>query len=73
MKLQIRLDTQTDVNKFVHAVSALPYKVTVTDNNGLRVNGKSVLGMIYSLEFAELWCECEHDIYGTIKDFLVDL
>lgn len=73
MKLQIRLDTQTDVNKFVHAVGALPYNVTVTDNQGLRVNGKSVIGMLYSLEFSELWCECEHDIYSTIKDFVVDL
>jgi len=73
MKLQIRLDTQNDVNKFVHAVAALPFGVTVTDNKGLRVNGKSVLGMIYSLEFAELWCECEQDIYNVIKDFVVDL
>ena len=72
MKVQIRLDTQTDVNNFVHAVNGLPYNVTVTDNQGLRVNGKSVLGMIYSLEFAELWCECEHDIFEIIKDFVPD-
>ena len=71
-RVKIRLDTQTDVNNFVSTVIGLPFSVTVTDNNGLRVNAKSLLGMLYSLEFEELWCECQFDIYEIIKDFVIN-
>lgn len=70
-KYKIRLDTLSDVNKFVKITSAISSKVTVTDNQGLKVNGKSILGMMYAMEFDELWCESEVDIYQAIEKFLV--
>lgn len=70
-KYKIRLDTLSDVNKFVKITSAINSKVTVTDNQGLTVNGKSILGMMYAMEFDELWCESEADIYQAIEKFLV--
>ena len=71
MKVKIRLDTVTDANKFAAITSTLEGKITITDTKGLRVNAKSVLGALYALEFTELWCESENDIYSHIRDFVV--
>lgn len=72
MRVKIELDTRTDVINFVHLTNQVKVPVTVTDNNGLRVNAKSVMGMLYSLEFAELWCECEEDIFSLIHNYVVE-
>ena len=68
---KIRLDTLSEVNKFVKIACGIDGQVTITDKQGLRVNGKSVLGMLYAMEFAELWCESDKDIYHLIENFLV--
>ena len=71
-KYKIVLDTVSDVNKFVSiANSFLNSTITVTDNNGLRVNAKSLMGMLYALEFEELWCESESEIYEAIRDYVI--
>ena len=71
MKVKIRLDTGADAIKFSNIASRLTADVYVFDNNGLRVNAKSVLGMLYTLEFDELWCESNKDIYSHIEEFVV--
>jgi hypothetical protein len=71
MKVKIRLDTTKDAKDFSNTCAFLPGKITVTDNNGLRINAKSLLGMLYALEFEELWCESERDIYTSISNFIV--
>lgn len=71
MKNKIRIDTIQDVSQFVSIVSQLDGKITITDNQGLCVNAKSVLGALHALEFTELWCESENDIYTAIEDFIV--
>lgn len=72
MKAQIELETQTDVMNFVKIATEIEEDVTVTDGDGLRVNGKSLMGMLYALEFNELWCECQVDIYQKIKNYIVE-
>lgn len=71
MKVKIRLDTGADAIKFSTIASKLPGDIHVLDNAGLRVNAKSVLGMLYTLEFSELWCESDHDIYSHIEEFVI--
>ena len=71
MKVKIRLDTGNDAAQFSNICSKLDGKITVTDNKGLRINAKSLLGMIYALEFDELWCESDIDIYMSVRDFVV--
>ena len=71
MRVKIRLDTITDANKFAAITSTLDGKITITDAGGLRVNAKSVLGALHALEFSEIWCESENDIYSYIHDFVV--
>lgn len=72
MKYKIILDTVSDVTTFVKNVSTeKDAKITVTDNSGLRVNAKSLMGMLYALEFDELWCESDTEIYEKIRQFVV--
>lgn len=72
MKVKIRLDTMRDIQRFVGITSKIPSnsKITVTDNNGMVVNARSVMGMIYAMEFSELWCESDKDIYSSIREFV---
>lgn len=72
MKMKINLDTMKDAMAFVKAVATLEGNITLTDGSGLRVNAKSTLGVIYSLEFNDLWVESEKDIYSHIYQFMAD-
>ena len=72
MKYKIVLDTVSDVTTFVkNVITEKEANVTVTDNRGLRVNAKSLMGMLYALEFEELWCESDTEIYEKIKDYVI--
>lgn len=71
MRAKIRLDTSTDANKFVNITSQLKGKITIIDAEGYRVNAKSILGALHALEFTEIWCESEYDIYEAIKNFII--
>ena len=74
MKTKIRLDTVTDAAKFVSICSRFDdcVNIHIKDNKGMCVNAKSLMGAIYSLEFTEIWCESDIDIYTAIKDFAVE-
>lgn len=72
MRNKIRLDTYKEVSDFIAITSKLEGKITVTDNDNHRVNAKSLLGMLYSLEFEELWVESKNDYYNELKDFIVE-
>lgn len=71
MKARIRLDTMRNVQDFVNIASAMHGNVYITDNAGLKVSAKSLLGALYAMEFDELWCEAEEDIYHNIQDFII--
>ena len=71
MRAKIRLDTLRDVNEFVRICSGIGAGVYITDGKGLCVSAKSILGAMYALEFDELWCECDEDIYRYIERFVV--
>ena len=44
----------------------------IKDNEGMCVNARSVIGMLYAMTFNELWCESDNDIYQNIKDFIIE-
>ena len=72
MKIQIRLDTMSDVHGFVKIATAQKCAVHITDGAGLKVSAKSILGALYALEFDELWCESDEDIYNAIRKYVKD-
>ena len=72
MRTKINLDTMKDINDFVRICTGVTVPVHITDGAGLKVSGKSLLGVMYAMEFTEIWCECEKDIYYDIERFIVD-
>ena len=72
MRARIRLDTITDIATFVLVASQIKAGVYLTNNKGLKVDGKSFLGVAHAHEFDDLWCECEKDIYTEIKKFVIE-
>ena len=66
---RIHLETESDIVDFISRVTPLGCPVVVTDGEGMRVNAKSMLGMLYAMTFSEMWCECDKDIYIYIRDF----
>jgi hypothetical protein len=71
MKAKINLDTMRDINDFVRICTGIKSAVHITDGAGLKVSGKSLLGVMYAMEFDDIWCECEQDIYSDIQKFIV--
>ena len=71
MRSKIRLDTMRDINDFVRICTGISHDVHITDGAGLRVSGKSLLGVMYAMEFTDIWCECDVDIYNDIKKFVI--
>lgn len=71
MKVKIRIDTLQDAKNFVEITRNIPADIFVIDNRGLKVNAKSLLGVLYSMEFSELWCKSKKDIYQLIKNFII--
>lgn len=70
MKVKIALDTMNDVVKFVAITSQIPHNVTLVSEH-FRVSAKSLLGALCSMEWDEIWCECEVDIYNKIEKFAI--
>ena len=72
MRAKIRLDTMRDINEFVRICTTTVPAVYITDGAGLKVSAKSLLGVVYAMEFGEIWCECETDIYCHIEKFITE-
>lgn len=72
MRYRIRLDTMAEVNRFVGVATKVKGKLILTDGDNFTVNGKSLLGAMYTFEWDRIFCESENEIYHLIKDFVVD-
>lgn len=71
MRVKIRLDTLKDAQRFAEIAESCEGWVHITDSNGMCVNGKSVIGALHAMEFSEIWCESENDIYTKIQGFVI--
>lgn len=72
MRVRVNIDTVTDIANFVLIANQVKTNVYLTNNNGLKVDGKSFLGVAHAHEFDELWCECDEDIYTKIQNFIIE-
>lgn len=71
MRHKICLDTMSDVREFVKIVQDYDkHNIFITDGNRMRVNAKSVIGVLYSMEFDNIWIESDIDIYSKISKFI---
>ena len=60
----------SDIKDFVSSVARADCSVHLTDGNNLTVSAKSILGVVYTMEWANVYCECEKEIYHLIRDFI---
>lgn len=73
MKVRIALDKMSDVVGFVNAVSGVPHEVFLSDGKRQQVCAKSQLGAILAkMEWDEIYCECEADIYAIIARYTAE-
>ena len=72
MKVKVRLDTLSDVNKFVGIASGISADVYLTDSKHFTVNAKSILAVMYTMEWSEVYCTCEKNIYYSIQDYVIE-
>ncbi len=72
MKVKVRLDTLSDIKGFVNALSDVAEQVHLTDGNNLTVSAKSILGAMYTMEWNEIYCTCDRDIYRFIQNYIVE-
>ena len=70
-RTEIRLDTLSDVNKFVEAMSGVKEKVWLADDDGNRVSAKSLLGALYSMEWTHIYCYCEDNITMELFPWII--
>lgn len=71
-RIKIRLETMTDINKFISIVTPLPGKIIIKNSTeDFIINAKSIFVMICALNYNDLWLESENDIYSHIRDFVV--
>ena len=66
MRIKIRLDTYNDVKEFVEISNRIDSIIYLEDGNGLRVNAKSLLGALYTMEYNDIYCVCADDISNKI-------
>ena len=71
MRARINLETQSDILELVNIASKFDFKIKVKDGSGNCVDAKSIMGMLYSLEFEETYIESEKDIYRDITKFVI--
>ncbi|MBE6583330.1 MAG: hypothetical protein E7648_08735 [Ruminococcaceae bacterium] len=73
MRIKIRLDTMSEINAFVSVMTKTGANVFLTDKDrNFIVSAKSMLGAVYSMEWDEVWCESDEDIYHVVSKFAAD-
>lgn len=70
---KIRLETLSDANDFLFAVANVPTEVYIRSGKHLCTSAKSALGChMARIEWNNLVCECERDIYTKISKFIIE-
>ena len=70
MRVKVELETMNDVTQFVAIATQVAEPVYLVGND-FRVSAKSLLGALYTMEWDDVWCECERDIYTKIEKFVI--
>jgi hypothetical protein len=76
MNAKIRLDTRQDVDTVFKVASDLyltsGQDIFIEDRaNNTRINARSVVGLLYALEFTDVWCVSDADVWTELKDVII--
>lgn len=71
-RYRIELVTAKDCQDFVNVTSHCTGAVVLESSNGFRINAKSLIGAMASMEWEDLYCVSERDIYNKIERWIVN-
>lgn len=71
MRAKINIDTLTKVRAFADICSKLGGKIKLTDGQDYCVNARSLLGIVATADWSEVYIDSEEDIYQYIQEFVV--
>lgn len=71
-KFRVRLDTATDVARFVAIAESLPYMVHIIDETGNQGNAKTLFNVISSLQWKKVYIVSDEDIYTPFQNFIIN-
>lgn len=71
-RYKIELVTLTDVKTFTEIASnqSEDIQIQLTDGNYI-INARSILGVMYALEWNNLWLIASEPVYDAFKDYIV--
>lgn len=73
IKFKINLRDMKDFYNFVNIASQIQGRVQITNGADYRVDGKSLMGVLYCDTFDEMWCEVENSSdYEKLNKFGVN-
>ena len=72
MKVKINIDTLSKINKFVSICSQFDCKVNLIDGSGYCVSAKSLVGVVATMDWSQVYVECDRDIYSHIAEFIAE-
>ena len=73
MRIKIHLDTMSEINSFIATMTKSTANIFLTDKErNYIVSAKSMLGAVYSMEWDEVWCESDEDIYHLVSKFTAE-
>lgn len=75
-KLKINIDTGAKIQKFVDIVNANNINAVLESESEdgtsvYRVNARSLLGALATLDWNTVWLKSDEDIYSLVEEFVV--
>lgn len=71
MRVKLNLDTMSKVSRFIGEMSKYGGNAYLTDGDrNFIVSAKSMLGAIYTMEWDEVWCESDEDIFQIVNKYM---
>jgi len=71
VRFPIRLDTMTDIQKFVGITTKIDKRVELSDDDGHCVSARSLLGAVASMEWGRTYCTCDEETANKLVEFSI--
>lgn len=72
MKAKINIDTLDKIYAFVRICEGFDFKINLIDGSGYCVSAHSLVGAVATLDWSQVFVQCEKDIRRYIQDFIED-
>ena len=70
-RVKIRIETSEQAVMFVNQVCKTDAIVHLTNGDDFRINGRSLLGALCTMEWDEVYCESDKPIDSILMDYIV--